>query len=71
MTELQLAERIWEIDWLRRHSNNHHRWDSESLLTRFQALCEQLELQQISREAHDLWQKEQEKNLISKYKNLF
>ena len=71
MSELQLSERLYEIDWLRRHAAEHPYWNHARLHERFRALYEQLELQQISREAHQLWQRQQEQRLVSKYKNLF
>jgi len=71
MTELQLAQRLWEVDWLRRHNCDHAYWDRENLSQRFHVLYQQLELKQISREAHEMWQKDKQQKLVSKYKNLF
>lgn len=58
LDELSLANRLWEVDWLYRHSWKHSYWNKERLHDRFRELQEQLELQQLSGEAHRLWQQD-------------
>ena len=70
LNELQLANRLWKIDWLHRHDANHAYWSRDQLKNCFQETCQQLELKQISREAHELWQKAQVAKLRSKYSGL-
>lgn len=67
MNELQLANRLWEIDWLHRHDANHAHWNREQLKDCFQETCQQLELKQLSREAHELWRKAQRDKSRSRY----